>query len=146
MKRTLLMPVLAAAGSASAPAAPAAARCPEAGVSLRPDRGAPSQRLKIAGTGLEPGRPVWLHWRHRERAAYVRTPKLADAAGHCGFTINRRLLEGRRTGLWRMQFDHGKRPAPGTAPQLWGEVSVQRKLISPFRRFFIALRSGTRTG
>jgi hypothetical protein len=122
----------------------AAAQCPEPEINLSPDKGSPSRLLKIRGTGLTPGQPVYLHWWSRELGSYTRTKRVRKRAGDCGdFVINRRPLKTLKTGLWRLQFDNVRTPSRTTSVQLWGEVSVQRKLVAPFPKIFITLRRGT---
>lgn len=123
-------------------ASPAAAQelCPGPRASLAPKDGSPGQRLALRVDGAEAGRPLYLHARDRDRRRWVHRWRLTRRADGCQrLTFRGRWLRRLDTGLWRLTVSSRRRPPqPAAAP--WVDVSMQRKLIAPFRRYFIVLR------
>jgi hypothetical protein len=118
--------------------------CPASAARLSPKSGSPSQLATLRVDGAQPGQPLFLHARDRRRARWHKTWRLAREVSTCArLRFRGRWLRRLPVGLWRLTVDSDRRPRKLSSP--WVELSVQRKLIAPFRRYFVVLRRSVDT-
>jgi hypothetical protein len=85
---------------------------------VKPERAAPSRRVRFRGRGFTQATPVFAHYLYGGREQ--RTVRLARrSTAPCGtFSVKRRLIpvENARTGRWTMQVDQKREYSPEPDP------------------------------
>ncbi|HEX2507078.1 MAG TPA: hypothetical protein VHK23_02065 [Miltoncostaeaceae bacterium] len=95
--------------------------------SASPRRATPSSVVTFRFSGLEPGRPVYAHYRFGPRVRA--NVAMGRASEPCGLlTARRRQIPVRDpdVGLWRIQFDHRRSFSARATPRLTATVDVLR--------------------
>jgi len=87
------------------------------GVSVKPRRARPSQRIRFKGSGFTGDKPVYAHYVFKNKLR--KTVRMARKTGTCGgWTAHKPQIpvDEPKPGLWTVQFDQSKRFRDGTDP------------------------------
>jgi hypothetical protein len=90
--------------------ATATARTTALGVSIKPRRARPSQRIRFKGSGFTGRKPVYAHYVYKGKVR--KTVRLARRTSACGGWQARRPqipVDDAKPGTWRVQFDQSKK-------------------------------------
>jgi hypothetical protein len=97
--------------------ATATARTAALGVSVKPTRARPSQRIRFKGNGFTGAKPVYAHYIFKNKVR--KTVRMARKTGTCGAWSARKPqipVKNPKPGMWTVQFDQSKRFRDGADP------------------------------
>jgi hypothetical protein len=95
----------------------ATARTTALGVTVKPRRARPSQRIRFKGNGFTGAKPVYAHYVFKNKVR--KTVRMARKTSTCGGWLAHKPqipVKDPRPGLWTVQFDQSKRYRDGTDP------------------------------
>jgi hypothetical protein len=87
------------------------------GVSVKPKRARPSQRIRFKGSGFTGAKPVYAHYVFKNKVR--KTVRMARKTSACGGWLAHKPqipVNDPKPGLWTVQFDQSKRYRDGTDP------------------------------
>jgi hypothetical protein len=87
------------------------------GVSVKPKRARPSQRIRFKGNGFTGAKPVYAHYVFKNKVR--KTVRMARKTSSCGGWLAHKPqipVKDPKPGLWTVQFDQSKRYRDGTDP------------------------------
>jgi hypothetical protein len=87
------------------------------GVSVKPTRARPSQRIRFKGSGFTGAKPVYAHYVFKNKVR--KTVRIARKTSTCGGWLAHKPqipVKEPKPGLWTVQFDQSKRYRDGTNP------------------------------
>ena len=111
--------------------ATATARTTPLGVTVKPRRAKPSQRIRFNGSGFTGDAPVYAHYVYKNK--HRKTVRMARRTGTCGAWSARKRQIPVRTpgpGRWIVQFDQSKRYRDASRPDSGLESVFVRLFIS----------------
>jgi hypothetical protein len=95
----------------------ATSKTTELGVSVKPRRARPSQRIRFNGNGFTGDKPVYAHYVFKKKVR--KTVRMARKTGTCGSWKARKPqipVKSPKPGIWTVQFDQSKRYIDATKP------------------------------
>jgi hypothetical protein len=85
------------------------------GVSVKPKRAKPAQKIRFRGSGFTADKAVYAHYVYKNKVR--KTVRMARKSGECGSWSVRKAqipVNDPGTGLWTVQFDQAKKYVNGT--------------------------------
>ena len=107
----------------------ATAKTTALGVSVKPKRTRPSNRVRFKGGGFTADKPVYAHYLHKGKVQ--RTVRMARDTGTCGTWRARKRqipVDDPGRGLWTVQFDQSKKyvdPASGRLNSVFVRLAIR---------------------
>jgi hypothetical protein len=95
----------------------ATSKTTQLGVSVKPRRARPSQRIRFKGNGFTGDKPVYAHYVFKKKVR--KTVRMARKTGTCGGWNARKPqipVKEPKPGVWTVQFDQSKRYIDATKP------------------------------
>jgi hypothetical protein len=108
----------------------ATARTTALGVSVKPKRSAPSDRIRFKGSGFTEDKAIFAHYVYKGKVR--KTVRMAREPRDCGgFRVRKRQIPIRKPGLgtWTIQFDQSRKFVdPATTPIVFVRLAIRLTL------------------